>query len=226
MLASKAERTVAVLVEDDDMRAGVCRYLQDSRVRNWGAEAPQAFFLQMRSEPADLAVVDMGLLGDDALATVHELAAEGVAVAVLGPEDADAQGRMAVLDAGALQYFAKPANAGELAAGARTLLRYLHGQEPVAWSLNVDGPWLMAPNQRLVMLTSRELELLQSLFGAHGALVNKSELTHAMGCEKAEGGFHRIESLLTRLRHKTLDATGMPLPVRSVFGKGLVFMHG
>lgn len=209
---------------DDGARAAVCRCLEGLGVSNWSAEASQAFFLRMLNDPADLVVVDIGLLGDSALTMVRALASEGIPAVVLGPV-ADPQSRVAALDAGALQYFSKPTNVDELVASVRTFLRYLRGLGLTFWHLDTEGPWLVAPNQRWVVLTSKELELLQSLIGAHGALVNKSELTHAMGCEKAEGGFHRIESLLTRLRHKTLDATGMPLPVRAVFGKGLVFTH-
>jgi hypothetical protein len=54
--------------------------------------------------------------------------------------------------------------------------------------------------------------------------VTKQGLVDAMGAGDVEDGFHRIESQLTRLRRKTLEATGMALPVRAVFGKGLVFV--
>ena len=62
------------------------------------------------------------------------------------------------------------------------------------------------------------------LLTAAGTMVGKAELVEAMGCGDAEGGFHRIEALLSRLRRKTLEATGMSLPVRAVFGRGLVFV--
>ncbi|MNW12661.1 hypothetical protein D3C71_2104130 [compost metagenome] len=57
-----------------------------------------------------------------------------------------------------------------------------------------------------------------------GAMVTKQVLTEAVGADEAEDGFHRIESQLTRLRRKTLETTGTALPVRAVFGKGLVFV--
>ena len=59
---------------------------------------------------------------------------------------------------------------------------------------------------------------------AQGTLVTKQALTEAMGAGEVEDGFHRIESQLTRLRRKTLEATGVTLPVRAVFGRGLVFV--
>jgi DNA-binding response OmpR family regulator len=83
---------------------------------------------------------------------------------------------------------------------------------------------LVAPNLRTVALTTRELELVGHLIAAKGSLVTKQGLVDAMGAGDVEDGFHRIESQLTRLRRKTLEATGMALPVRAVFGKGLVFV--
>jgi DNA-binding response OmpR family regulator len=75
-----------------------------------------------------------------------------------------------------------------------------------------------------VPLTSREFDLMRCLVAAEGAMVSKADLLDAMGYGSADGGFHRIESMLTRLRRKTQDYAGMPLPVRAVFGRGLVFV--
>src|SRR5256885_7297039 len=53
-------------------------------------------------------------------------------------------------------------------------------------------------------------------------MVAKQTLIEAMGYADVDDGFHRIESQLTRLRRKTLDISGLALPVRAVFGRGLV----
>ena len=92
------------------------------------------------------------------------------------------------------------------------------------WRLDVGQATLRAPNQTVVPLTSRELEFLTCLTDAKGGLVTKRALLEALGHEGVDDGFHRIESMLTRLRRKTLDATGLPLPVRAVFGRGLAFV--
>ena len=55
-------------------------------------------------------------------------------------------------------------------------------------------------------------------------MVSKQTLIEAMGYADVDDGFHRIESQLTRLRRKTLDISGLALPVRAVFGRGLVFV--
>jgi hypothetical protein len=83
---------------------------------------------------------------------------------------------------------------------------------------------MVAPNHQIIALTSRELELLGCLMATPGTMVAKQTLIETMGYADVDDGFHRIESQLTRLRRKTLDISGLALPVRAVFGRGLVFV--
>jgi DNA-binding response OmpR family regulator len=141
---------------------------------------------------------------------------------------ADLDSRIEGLDAGALQYFVKPVDMQELVAGIRSQLRSKRlqtGGTPVvpAWRLDKLGAKLEAPNHKNVLLTTRELEILSCLMQTPGAVISKQVLSESVGARDLEDDFHRIESALTRLRRKTLGDTGMALPVRAVFGKGLVF---
>jgi DNA-binding response OmpR family regulator len=180
-------------------------------------------------EKADLVVVELGLPGKSGLALVRRLAAQRIPVVVqttLG----DLDHRIAGLEAGALQYFVKPTDMNELVAGIRSQLRRNTGQPARApapfltWRLDPLSACLVAPNHQIISLTSRELELLGCLMATPGAMVAKQALIDAMGYADVDDGFHRIESQLTRLRRKTLDIAGLALPVRAVFGRGLVFV--
>lgn len=219
---------IAVVEDDEDIRGNVCRYLECSGFKAWGAESAEDFYVRLLRDRVDLVVVDIGLPGEDGLSLVARLATQGVPT-VLMTARADLDSRIAGLNAGALQYFVKPVDMQELAAGVRSQLRHLAPRAAredalAPWRLDQAASRLVAPNQRFVELTSRELELLGCLMVTQGALVTKQALTQAMGAEEAEDGFHRIESQLTRLRRKTLETTGTALPVRAVFGKGLVFV--
>lgn len=224
-----AEATIAVVEDDEDIRGNVCSYLTRSGLRAWGAESAEDFYVGLLRERADLVVVDIGLPGEDGLSLLTRLAAQGVPT-VLMTARADLDSRIAGLEAGALQYFVKPVDMQELVAGIRSQLRNkrLHGAgeaaSAVPWRLDNAGGALWAPNQRSVALTTREMELLSCLLRTPGAVVSKQTLIEAVGARELEDDFHRIESALTRLRRKTLADTGMPLPVRAVFGKGLVFV--
>ncbi|MGE8320473.1 MAG: response regulator transcription factor [Comamonas sp.] len=227
-----AELTIAVVEDDEDIRLNVCSFLQKSGFQTWGAESAEDFYVGLLRQKADLVVVDLGLPGEDGLSLIQRLAAQSVPVVVLTARG-DLESRIAGLNAGALQYFVKPADLHELVAGIRSQLRHVlaqgskqasRGPEILSWRLDLHAVRLVAPNQSAVPLTSRELELVNRLVSANGGLVSKQDLLETMGYGHVEDGFHRIESQLTRLRRKTLQATGMALPIRAVFGKGLVFI--
>lgn len=224
-----AEPIIAVVEDDEDIRSNVCRFLGRSGFQSWGAESAEDFYVRLLRNRADLVVIDIGLPGEDGLSLLTRLAAQGVPT-VLMTARADLDSRIKGLEAGALQYFVKPVDMQELVAGIRSQLRnkQLHGGgdagAAVPWQLDAANGVLRAPNQQTVALTTRELELLSCLMQTRGVVVSKQALVQAAGGRELEDDFHRIESALTRLRRKTLEATGTALPVRAVFGKGLVFV--
>ena len=228
-ISSFSSYCIAVVEDDEDIRTNVCRFLEKSGMTAWGVESAEDFYVGLLRSRADLVLVDLGLPGETGLSLVARLTAQGVPVVIMTARG-DLDSRIAGLDAGALQYFVKPVDMNELVAGVRSQLRRMHGS--VAETTTVQAPWrldraaaeLVAPNQSVVPLTSRELELLHCLVEAKGGLVTKQHLVDAISAGDVEDGFHRIESQLTRLRRKTQEKTGAALPVRAVFGKGLVFV--
>ena len=219
--------TIAVVEDDEDIRDNVCSFLGKAGLLVWGAASAEDFYVRLLHQQADLVVVDLGLPGEDGLSLVRRLSERRVPV-IVKTARGQLSDRIAGLDAGALQYFVKPADLNELVAGIRSQLRHLvadrAASEVPPWRLDAVDGLLLAPNQCSVRLTSREQELLTCLMAAPGTLVGKADLVVAMGHGDAEGGFHRIEALLSRLRRKTLEATGLSLPVRAIFGRGLVFV--
>ena len=224
-----AEPIIAVVEDDEDIRSNVCRFLARSGFQSWGAESAEDFYVRLLQARVDLVIIDIGLPGEDGLSLLTRLASQGVPT-VLMTARADLDSRIRGLDAGALQYFVKPVDMQELVAGIRSQLRSkrLQGEidasVAVPWQLDAANAALRAPKQMLVPLTTRELELLTCLFKTKGVVVSKQILMQAVGGRGLEDDFHRIESALNRLRRKTLEITGTPLPVRAVFGKGLVFV--
>lgn len=225
-----SKHTIAVVEDDADIRSNVCRFLQKSGLEAWGVESAEDFYVRLLRDRADLVVVDLGLPGESGLSLVQRLVAQNIPVVVqtaLG----GVQDRIAGLEAGALQYFVKPTDLNELVAGIRALLRNTQasmgtGVQPAAWRLDKAQACLVAPDGQSVPLTSRELELLTCLMQARGGLVTKQQVLQATGDTDVHTGeaYHRIESMLSRLRRKTRDTTGQQLPVRAVFGRGLAFV--
>ena len=228
ILTSSVKFTVAVVDGDDTHRMQVCRFLEESGYTTWGANSIEDFYIGLLKEKADLVIIDLDLGVDPGLALIRRLVAQRIPAIVLS-QHANSGARVASLDAGALQYFIKPLSLAELGAGIRAQLRQLemrvtNAEQQNSWRLDLSVPRLIAPNQKTIRLTSRECELLECLMAANGGMVSKTNLVKAMGHAEAEDGFHRIESSLMRLRRKTLAGTQLMLPVRAVFGKGLVFV--
>ena len=221
-----------LIAEDDQVLAdGLLRTLRASgAVVDHVASGSEADAALLTNNEFDLLILDLGLPRMHGLEVLKKLRGRGSALPVLILTARDAtEDRIAGLDAGALQYFVKPVDMQELTAGIRSQLRHkapraAEGESLAPWRLDRAAGRLVAPNQQGVDLTSRELELLGCLMATQGVLVTKQALTEAVGADDAEDGFHRIESQLSRLRRKTLDGTGQALPVRAVFGKGLVFV--
>lgn len=220
--------TIAVVEDDEDIRANLCRFLSKSGFRAWGVESAEDFYVTLLREHADLVLVDLGLPGEDGLSLVKRLATQGIAVVVLTARG-DLSSRITGLETGALQYFVKPTDLNELVAGIRSLLRRVVHPPSVSshampWQLRVSEAVLVSPDDRPVALTTRELQLLACLARTPGSVVSKAVLIESIGGGEGDDAFHRVESQLNRLRRKTLAETGLPLPVRAVFGRGLVYV--
>lgn len=220
-----SRHTVALVDDDEDLRHHLCTFLTVAGLDCWGAASAEDFYVALLNKGADLVLVDLGLPGENGLSLTRRLVEHGVPVVVVSGHGSTAQ-RIEALNAGALQFFVKPAIPDELLAGVRALLARLGrpATESVNLGWRVDAPsaTLVSPEQVAVPLTSRELELIQCLLRTPNQLVSKKDLLR-LGNAAHDGDYHRIEALLQRLRKKTLQLTGLALPVRSVFGKGLVF---
>ncbi|QNN58113.1 response regulator transcription factor [Diaphorobacter ruginosibacter] len=227
--------TVAVVEDDDDIRANVCTFLQKSGMKAWGVDCAEQFYVALLQQKADLVVVDLGLPGEDGLHLIRRLAGQSTPVIALTGRG-DSQSRIEGLNAGALQYFVKPVDLRELVAGIRSQLRHVMQRaapQPTAEAPKVGTTWrldriasqLISPAQQSVRLTGGEFELMHYLMSAGGGIVNKLELVRVLGYADVEDGLHSIASHLARMRRKTLVETGSALPVRAVFGKGLAFVH-
>lgn len=215
---------IAVLEDDEGLRLELCQLLRRAGVPVWGAASVEDLFLGLRRMGAELVLADSALV--EHLATY---AVPVMLVALSGCRQ-DAQRTSAVR---VLPSLLHPDDLRErVVRYRRELLESRaqlgsHGPRPErdgeAWHLDKTGSRLRAPNRSVVPLTTREQELIHHLMTAGEAMVSKRELLEAMGYQHVDNGFHRIESQLARLRRKTLLTTGMALPVRAVFGRGLMF---
>lgn len=210
-----------LLIEDDRMiGAAVVQALKDAAYAvDWvqdGRTAIDAF----RSEPYDLALLDLGLPEADGLQVLKELRRAGNAVPVIVITARDGlNDRIRGLDLGADDYLVKPFEVSELMARMRAILRR---QGSGAGPLLTNGVITLNPvtfeatsDTEPVRLTAREFALLQALLARPGAILSRADLEgHIYGWNE-EVESNAVEFLIHAVRKKL-----GPAVIRNVRGIG------
>lgn len=168
----------------------------------------------------DLAVLDLGLPGQDGMAVLQQLRARGNAIPVLIVTARDAVAdRIAGLNAGADDYVLKPFDLDELIARVRALLRrHAGGASPLLQC----GDLTLDPVHKQVSLkgdnvnlSAREFSLLETLMQRPGAVLSRAQLEDSIYGWTEEIGSNAVEVHLHKLRRKLGADT-----IRNVRGVG------
>ena len=184
-----------LLVEDDPMIGDAIRVglKREGFTVDWVRRA-EAGGEALRTEPYELALLDLGLPGGDGLTLLKAIRGKGMSLPVLIITARDAVAdRVAGLDAGGDDYLVKPFDLDELAARIRALLRRKSGRpapqlehlgvvlDPAAHRVTSEGVE--------VALSPREFALLQLLLERPGAILSRAQIE-----ERLYGWGEEIES--------------------------------
>ena len=219
-----------ILVIEDE---SALRQQLENRLREAGyavdsaADGEDGFYLG-RENPADLAVVDLGLpklSGIDVIRRWRD-AGRNFPILILTARGRW-QDKVEGLNAGADDYLVKPFQAEELLARINALLRRAAG---VAQPVLRCGPVTLDTAARTVQLDGRPLELtgheykvLEYLMLNRGKVVSKTELTEHVYDQDFDRDSNVIEVFIGRLRRK-LDPDNRYQPVETLRGRGYRFV--
>ncbi|MGH9808136.1 MAG: response regulator transcription factor [Terriglobia bacterium] len=172
----------------------------------------------------DLVILDLMLPKADGLEVLHRIRHSGSAVPVLVLTARDEkESVVALLNAGADDYVAKPFDLGELLARAKALIRRGKGQStPVLriGDLEISTSDLtVRRNGKPVSLTAMEYRVLEYLAHRPGAVVPKTELLEHLYDFNWERFSNVIEVYISGLRRK-LDDTGESKLIHTLRGQG------
>lgn len=205
----------------------------------WGTRSAEAFWRQLHSHPVDIVLIDIGLPGEDGfsvLSYLHELGHYGLVVVSARGQQQD---KLQALSLGADAYLIKPVNFAHLAETLTALGARLQQDRPAPqqpemasaapapapatglWRLHEDK--LISPDARTLELTQQEYRLVELLMRNRNEVCSKLELHACLFAHESEPDLHRIDVVVSRLRHKARQQ-GIHLPVRAIFGKGLAFI--
>lgn len=217
---------VALVEDDDDLRDSIADFLSDQGYPVWGVASAEEFYRRMARDQADVLVLDLNLPGEDGISVARHVGGLLTAVVILSGRSA-LEDRLAGLEAGANRFLVKPIDLRELMANINAAWDAAPKPHPpstgaTGWRLDAIHWTLMAPNGAIIGLTSGEYKLLRSLFDAgNGQTVTKAALSSQLGGVAED--FHRIDVMLARLRKKVRHQAGLPVPVKSIHARGLVF---
>ncbi len=197
-----------LLAEDDPLlgdglRAGLGqRGFQVDWVRD--GEAAER---ELRAEPYEAAVLDLGLPRRDGLQVLAAVRAAGVKLPVLVLTARDAiPDRVRGLDGGADDYVVKPVDLNELAARLRALVRRSHGE--AAPTIEHDGVVLEPASRRVtregaaLTLSQREFDLLQLLMLRPAQVLSREQIEQQLYGWGQEVDSNAVEVHVHNLRRK------------------------
>lgn len=212
-----------LIVEDNiSVAKGIAYHLQDIGhavdVLHDGAEADEF----LRSDGADIVVLDVNLPGKDGLQILRAMRTRGdTRPVLLLTARADVDDRVVGLDAGADDYLVKPFEMAEFAARIRVLSRRVDTKTTSLHAIgalhyDVAGRRLAGP-EGAINLPRRELALFEALLLAQGRTVTKQSLLDSLYGTGSSVDEPVVEVYVSRLR-KRLKPTGVEIKAHRGLG--------
>jgi len=229
------EQNYTLLVVDDepDYRDPLCTYLRHHGFLVQEAEEGNTMWQYLARHHVDLILLDVMLPGKDGLELLRDVRDQHPTQAVillssLGQEEVE---RIVGLELGADAYLAKNTSLREILAHVKSILRRRSQVETTPQASISFGEYIFDPAQHCLLkegkeipLTAQEFSLL-SIFVAHPQQVlNREELVRRLKGYEYQPFDRSIDVMVGRLRSKIeLDASS-PQYIRTVRGKGYMFV--
>lgn len=228
---SSALEPLVVLVEDDLRLAELVRsYLQRNGLRVCVEHRGDRVLDRVQRENPDLVVLDLNLPGKDGYAVCRELRTTfSIPILMLTARDSDID-HVVGLEIGADDYVIKPVEPRVLVARINALLRRSRAAGMVesktlrfgSLSINVTARCVELGEQQ-VPLSSNEFDLLLFLASRAGEIQSRERLYEQLYKREYNGLDRTLDVRISHLRKKLGD-TGNPERIRTVWGRGYLFV--
>ena len=198
-----------ILVVEDN---GLLRHHLSVQMRDMGHQVDAAedakgadFFVN--EQTPDIAIVDLGLPGEDGLSLIRRWRSEQIKLPILVLTARESwQDKVAVLEAGADDYVTKPFHLEEVIARMQALMRRNSGLASQVITLppfQIDlSRRELTVNDNLIKLTAFEYTIIETLIRNHAKVVSKDALMLQLYPDAELRESHTIDVLMGRLRKK------------------------
>ncbi|SIT90846.1 two-component system, OmpR family, response regulator [Yoonia rosea] len=217
-----------ILVADDDTQIRDVVRIALTQAGFGVAEAPdgRAALEKAESLRPDLIILDIGMPEMDGLEVCRTLRRTSEVPILFLTAHADEIDRVVGLELGADDYVAKPFSPRELVARVRAILKRTQG-EVVAQTVLRRGILSVDPARHLchvgddtVLLTAREMDLLERLIARPDHVMSRPQLVDAIYGTNVHVSDRTMDSHLRNLRSK-LGQAGCPDAIETVHGVGI-----
>jgi DNA-binding response OmpR family regulator len=229
-----------LVVEDDKRLAGLIRdYLRQqgyqTAVERRGDHAAQRI---LHEQPA-LVVLDLTLPGKDGLTILQQVRGEFNGPVLILTAREDDMDQVAGLEMGADDYVKKPVEPRVLLARIRALLRRVAKAEGAKEPEPTDGHHhelnfgllsISLTSHRVILdgvlidLTNSEFELLWLLAANSGTILDRDTIFKVLRGSEYDGLDRSVDVMISRLRKKLGDETSPPRRIKTIWGKGYLFV--
>jgi two-component system OmpR family response regulator len=226
-----------IVDDDEDILSLLTKFFRKHSYTVTLAADGAAMFAALEERSIDLVILDLMLQGEDGLSLCRRLRARSHVPIIMLTAMADHTDRVVGLELGADDYLTKPFDQRELLARVKAVLRRAAVSNGIArpadarpalcfgdWRLDVTRRELRSANNRLVVLSGGEFDLLLA-FAEHAQriLTRDQLLDFSRGVSNASHD-RGIDVQVSRLRYKLEDDPKNPALIRTVRNGGYIFV--
>ena len=221
---------IKALLIDDDQKLGdlLKNYLKTFDIDLSVVNDPREGITTINDLDPDLLILDVmmpHINGFDLCKKIREESNKPIIIlSARGESDDKVKG----IDLGADDYLSKPFEARELVARIHGLLRRLHkdSDKNPDQIFKVDQQRLeVSLNGAILDLTTKEFELMDLFIKSPGVIFSRDEIIKEIKGIDAHLFSRAIDILISRLRHKIEDDPKDPQLIKTIWGKGYMFVN-
>lgn len=228
--------TIAIIEDNNDLQEELSFFLKAKSYECWGATSAEDFWRKLHLQKADIFLVDIGLPGEDGFSLISHLSKLGDFGLIIITARGGKKDYLNGLNLGADLYLIKPVNFVELNEKLEALwqrmqldkkevnLPFKEKSKNSNWVIDYSACNLVNPKGENLLLTQQEKELLTLLLEQPNQILTRTYLNDILfKHHDYSEDTHRVDVIISRLRKKSREKE-FNLPLRSIFGKGLVFI--